>query len=72
MAWRPGFGRSVQPVDLDVNQPHALNVSDFSTEDLELLIAIFEKYAPNVAEIVESGKIPFARRALEAPKSRQR
>jgi hypothetical protein len=67
-----GFGRAVQPVDLDVNQPLALNVSDFSTEDLELLIAIFEKYAPNVGEIAESGEIPISRPAIESPSSRQR
>jgi len=67
-----GFGRSVQPIDLDVNQPHALNLSDFSIEDLEALLAIVDKYAPNVADIAKSGAIPFARRALEPPHSRQR
>ena len=67
-----GFGRSVQPIDLDVNQPHALNLSDFSTEDLEALLAIVDKYAPTVADIAESPEIPFTRKALEAPRSRQR
>jgi hypothetical protein len=66
-----GVSAAQQPIDLDVNQPHALNLSAFSTEDLEALLAILDNYAPNVADIAESGAIPFVRHALEAPRSRQ-
>jgi hypothetical protein len=67
-----GFGRSVQPVDLDVNQPHALDLRDLSTTDLEAMLAIIDKYAPDVGEIAESGEIPIARPAIEPLKSGRR
>src|SRR5262245_25503988 len=35
-----GFGRSVQPIDLDVNQRPERDLSKWSTEDLELVIAV--------------------------------
>jgi hypothetical protein len=63
-----GFGRSVQPIDLDLNQPLALDVTAFSTEDLEALLAILEKYSSNVAEMAQSGEIPITRPALEPPR----
>lgn len=62
----------MQPVDLDVNQPLALDLKGFSTEDLEALIAIFDRYAPNVAEMAESGEIAFARPTIEGPRNRRR
>jgi hypothetical protein len=54
-----GFGRSVQPVDLDVNQYPALDVSALSTEDIDALLAILEKYTPEVVDMAQTGEIPF-------------
>lgn len=65
-----GFGRSVQPIDLDVNQRPGLDLSDWSTEDLEALLAIYEKYGPEGAQV--AGLPPLSPPqggvlALEAP-----
>ena len=64
------FGRSVQAVDIDVNQ-HSLDISDFSTEDLRALRAIFERYSPDAAELVESGELRIGEPPVRAL-SRQR
>jgi hypothetical protein len=48
-----GFGRSVQPLDLDVNQYPALDITMLSTEDLKTLLAIVDKYEPEAAEIAQ-------------------
>ena len=57
-----GFGRSVQPIDLDINQPHALNLSEVATEDLEALLRIVERYEPEIAEMADFAEIPVTRR----------
>jgi hypothetical protein len=67
-----GFGRSVQPVDLDVNQHPLLDLRGFSTEDLEALLGILDKYAPDAREIAESGEIGLGRGELEGSNSRRR
>jgi hypothetical protein len=64
-----GFGRSVQPVDLDVNQQPGIDITLMSIEDLEALIAMLDKYSPAVVEMTQSGTIPFA---CGEPSSRQR
>jgi hypothetical protein len=48
-----GFGRSVQPLDLDVNQYPALDITMLSSEDLKTLLAIVDKYEPEAAEIAQ-------------------
>jgi hypothetical protein len=52
-----GWGKAVQTLDLDVVAHPPLDVTRFSDSDLEALIAIFEKYRPNAAELVASGEI---------------
>ena len=66
-----GFGRAVQPIDLDLHQPLAIDLSEFSTEDLEALLGIFEKYAPNTGELDEGREVPFARPPLETTRRRK-
>jgi hypothetical protein len=51
-----GFGRSVQALDIDVSQHPTIDVSKFTTEDLDALIAIFEKYEPNAAQLAQSNE----------------
>jgi hypothetical protein len=43
-----------------------------STEDLEALVAMLDKYSPDVTEMAEAGEIPFAAstRALRTPRQR--
>jgi hypothetical protein len=45
-----GFGRAMQTLDLDVTAHPPIDVTQLSTPDLEALIAIFERYRPNVAD----------------------
>lgn len=66
-----GFGRSVQALDIDVSQHPSIDITRFSTEDLNALIAIFEKYEPNVAELAESGELRLGAGSAVAS-SRQR
>jgi Family of unknown function (DUF5681) len=55
-----GFGRSVQPVDLDVNQYPAIDITMVSTEDLETLLAILDRSGPEVTLLAQqSGEIPM-------------
>jgi hypothetical protein len=68
-----GFGRSVQPVDLDVNQHAAIDVTMLSTADLDALLAILDPYSPNVRDVAESGQIEIGRGDVDpAPRSRRR
>jgi hypothetical protein len=55
-----GFGRSVQALDTDVSKHPSIDVSKFATEDLDALIAIFEKYKPDAAQLAESGDLRLA------------
>ncbi len=41
-----GFGRSVQGLEIDVTQGLSLDLTDFSTEDLEAMIAIWRSTTP--------------------------
>jgi hypothetical protein len=66
------FGRSVQPVDLDVSQHPLLDLRGFATEDLEALLEILDKYPADAHEIVESGELGIGRSELEGSSSRQR
>lgn len=52
-----GFGRAVQALDIDVNRYPALDLDEFSSEDLEALLAIFQRYASDAAELAESGEL---------------
>ena len=68
-----GFGRAAQAIDIEVSQHPTINLSLLSTEDVEALIAIFERYQPDAAELAESGEITFdVGRPREVANSRQR
>ena len=67
-----GFGRAVQAVDIDVSQHPTINLSLLSTDDVEALIAIFERYQPDAARLAESGELRLGAGPLEATGSRQR
>ena len=57
-----GFGKSVQPMSVNMNQYSMIDVIDItkvSTKDLEVLVEILSKYKPDVAEVAESGEIQF-------------
>ena len=67
------FGKAVLPVDLDLNQHPALDISMFSTPDLEALLAIVDQYSPDAREMAESGRVEMGRGKVEAARhSRQR
>jgi hypothetical protein len=68
-----GFGRSVQglEIELGANQQPALDVRQFSSEDLEVLIAVLEKYEPDVTEMAAAGEIPFRATSPETPSRRR-
>ena len=54
-----GFGRPIQGVDLSVNQVTLEDLfRSMATEDLETMIAIYEKYG--AVELVESGEVSRA------------
>jgi hypothetical protein len=55
-----GFGRSLQGLEIGVTQGIPLDLREFSTEDLEAMIAILDKYDSKVTEFAESGEIPFS------------
>ncbi|MBM2823523.1 MAG: hypothetical protein HW413_2269 [Thermoleophilia bacterium] len=68
-----GFGKSVQPMSVDMNQYSMIDVIDItkiSTKDLKALVEILSKYKPDVAEAAESGEIQIGL-AVEAS-SRER
>ena len=52
-----GFGRSVQTLDMDITAHPAIDVTTISTEDLEGMLAILEKYEPNAAELAAAGEL---------------
>ena len=55
-----GFGRAVQGLEIELaNQQPALDLSRFSLEDLDAMLAILEKYEPTVPEMAAAGEIPF-------------
>lgn len=67
-----GFGRAVQALEIDVNQYPTLDITMFSTEDVDALIAIFEKYEPEAAELAASGELRLGPGPAAAAGSRQR
>jgi hypothetical protein len=52
-----GFGRSIQTLDMDITAHPAIDVTTISTEDLEAMLAILEKYEPNAAELGAAGEL---------------
>jgi hypothetical protein len=55
-----GFGRSVQPMDLDVSETPALDLKTMSTEDLTTVLEILDRSAPEVTAVAQqTGEIPF-------------
>jgi len=68
-----GFGRAIQGLEIDVaHGGPSLDITKFSTEDLEAMVGILEKYEPNVAEIAASGEIPLYAPPASATGQRQR
>ena len=55
-----GFGRAIQGLEVDVAHRPGIDLAVISTEDLEALVAIFEKYEPDAADVVRAGEIPIA------------
>lgn len=55
-----GFGRAIQGLEVDVAHRPGIDLAVISTEDLDALIAIFEKYEPDAADVVRAGEIPIA------------
>jgi hypothetical protein len=54
-----GFGRSIQGLEIDVATGPGIDLKVISTEDLDALIAILEKYDPDAEEAVQSGVMPI-------------
>jgi hypothetical protein len=52
-----GFGRALQALDIDVNQYPVVDLTKVSTEDLDALLGIFERYEPDARELAESGAL---------------
>ena len=52
-----GFGKALQALEIDVNQYPVLDLTEFSTEDLDALLAILTRYEPDAAELAESGAL---------------
>jgi hypothetical protein len=52
-----GFGRAVQALDVGVGQLPALDLNALSTEDLESMLEIVERYAPEGGAISASGEL---------------
>ena len=67
-----GFGRAVQGLEIEVGQQPSVDLTVLSTEDLEAMLAIVERYEPNVDELAASGEIPFDAGAVGASGSRPR
>jgi len=72
-ALKKPHGRAVQGLEIDlVHQQPALDLRQFSTEDLEAMLAIFQKYEPSVPEMAVAGEIPFRASSSSVGRSRQR
>jgi hypothetical protein len=56
-----GFEKSLQGLEIGVSQGMTLDIDIrvFSTEDIEALLTILDKYEPDVAELAQAGEIPF-------------
>ena len=63
---------AIQALDIDVSQHSSLDITRLSTEDLEALIAILQKYEPDAAQLAESGGLRFGASPVRAAHSRQR
>ena len=61
-----GFGRAIQGLEIDVAQRHYLDVTQVSTEDLEALIVIAERYQVDADEMVVSGRFAIGSSSLAA------
>ena len=61
-----GFGRAIQGLEIDVAQRGYLDVTQVSTEDLEALLVIAEKYQLDAGEVVESGRLEIGSSSLPA------
>jgi hypothetical protein len=49
------FGKAEQAINIDLNQYPIVDITRFSTEDLETTLAIAERAGTNPAEIIENG-----------------
>lgn len=67
-----GFRRAIQGLEIDVAHGPSLDITRFSTEDLEAMVGILEKYEPNVAEMAASGEIELHAPPPRATGYRQR
>jgi hypothetical protein len=62
-----GFGRSVQPIDLELELDRGLDITRMSTPDLELLLEIVDRTEPELTAVArETGAIPFRRPATNS------
>jgi uncharacterized protein DUF5681 len=53
-----GFGKALQALEIDVHQyPPVLDVTEFSAEDLDAMLAILTRYESDAAELAESGAL---------------
>jgi hypothetical protein len=70
-----GFGRAIQGLEVDVAQRHYLDIAQISTEDLEALLVMVEKYRMDADEVVESGRLEIGSSTLgvghSGPRSRR-
>jgi hypothetical protein len=66
------FGRAVQALDIDVSQYPSLDPTKLSSDDLDALIAILEKYQPAAAQLAESGELRLDAGPVAASGYRQR
>jgi hypothetical protein len=69
MAGRP-LGKALQALDIDVNEYPVLDVTQLSNEDLDALVAIFDRYVPDAAELAEAGALKVGARPVGASSRR--
>jgi hypothetical protein len=68
-----GFGKAALVVDVGVTEDLLRGfLNGLSTEDLDAMVAILQKYSPDVAELAASGEIPIYPGSGGAPDSRRR
>jgi hypothetical protein len=65
-----GFGRAVQGLEIEMSRTLALDLSVFSIEDMEAMLAILDKYDGDVGLRAESGEIEFERGSARTPPAR--
>lgn len=65
-----GFGRSVLPVDLELELDRGLDISKMSTADLKLMLEILDRTESELTAVAqETGAIPFRRPELQKRRS---